>query len=68
MRRVVLAVLLANILAGCTTYYHHPSGKADFNRDKRECERIAEQAYSKNGTRVCDEIDRCLKSRGWVSR
>ena len=68
MRRVLLAVFLTTVLAGCTTYYQHPSGKADFNTDKKECQRIAEQTYSKNDTRVCDEIDRCLKSRGWTSR
>jgi hypothetical protein len=68
MRRVLLTVLLSSLLAACTTYYHHPGGNANFDKDKRECQKIAEKNYINDDARVCDEIDRCLKSRGWVTR
>ncbi len=67
MKRVVFIVIFIFGLVGCVTYYEHPTKKsaAEFNRDKHECQRIAEQVYLKNHTRVCDEVDRCLLARGW---
>ena len=67
MKRVVLIVPFIFVLCGCVVYYDHPTKRsgAEFNRDKSDCERIAEQEYSRKGTRVCDEVDRCLASKGW---
>ncbi len=63
----LVAPLLTFFMAGCTVYYYQP-GKtnADFERDKRYCEKIAEARYHDNYTRMCDEIDRCLvNTKGW---
>jgi hypothetical protein len=61
----MMAPLIA-ILTGCTHYYYKPGmTKADFNRDKRDCQRTASQTALRNQTRVCDEIERCLIAKGW---
>jgi uncharacterized protein YceK len=67
MNRFVLVSCVVLLLAGCATYYSHPTKKspAEFERDKRSCQRTAEQAAATRRTRVCDEIDRCLLSKGW---
>ena len=62
-----LAAFSMSVMGGCTVYYAQP-GKtnADFERDKRYCERVAEREAPRNGTRPCDEVDRCLVSlKGW---
>jgi hypothetical protein len=64
---LVLASILIPFAGGCTVYYKQP-GKttADFDRDKRYCERIAREKYKDNYTRMCDETDRCLvNEKGW---
>jgi len=64
---IVLMIFLVAVMTGCTVYYTQP-GKttADFNRDKKYCEAIAERQYHGNQTRICDEIDRCLvNTKGW---
>ncbi len=69
MIKLVYALLAAFVLSGCATYYEHPTKKtnAAFERDKRECERIAEPIAAKKGTRICDEIDKCLvNTKGWT--
>ncbi len=67
MKRVAAIMVFAAFLGGCATYYDHPTKKtsAEFNRDKRDCERIAEPAAQRKHTRVCDEVDACLLSKGW---
>ena len=62
----VLCLTLPIILGGCVVNYtQRGKTQADFERDKASCTQIAEQTYQKKGTRVCDEVDACLKSRGW---
>ena len=67
MKRVLLIMLFIFALCGCVVHYDHPTKKsaAEFKRDKADCERIAEQEYSRKGTRVCDEVDQCLVAKGW---
>lgn len=61
-----MCLMLFLISAGCVVHYEQ-RGKtqADFDRDKKYCESIAEKEHQRKGTRVCDEVDACLKSRGW---
>lgn len=70
MRFMFLGLCLAFslVLGGCVVHYEQ-RGKtqADFQRDKQQCEAIAEREYQRKGTRVCDEVDACLKSRGWTA-
>lgn len=67
MKRIPLVIFLMAVLIGCTVYYTKPGkGAADFSKDKRYCEGIAEKEAARNGTRICDEIDRCLvNTKGW---
>ncbi len=67
MIRVLVILLFIVALCGCVTYYDHPTKKstAEWNKDKAECERIAEREYARKGTRVCDEVDQCLVAKGW---
>lgn len=59
-------ILLIASLGGCVVHYEKPGQtQAEFDRDKRYCEGVAEQEYVRRGTRVCDEVDRCLISKGW---
>lgn len=62
------ALFLLSTLGGCIVSYEQP-GKtaADFARDKKYCESVAEKEYVRKGTRVCDEVDACLISKGWKS-
>jgi hypothetical protein len=67
MKWAVLIMLVLTGLTGCTAYYTQP-GKdtAHFKKDKRYCDGVAERRAARNGTRVCDEIDRCLTNqKGW---
>jgi hypothetical protein len=67
MKRLLLIMPLIAVLTGCTAHYIQPGkSAADFNRDKRYCQGIAEREAARKGTRVCDEIDRCLvNTKGW---
>lgn len=67
MKRLILVVPLVLVLSGCTHYYVHPTKKstAEFNRDKRECQRGAAAEAERRGTKVCDEVERCLIGKGW---
>lgn len=67
MKHKLLIILLIFVTVGCTAYYTKPGkSNADFNRDKQYCEGIAKREAARNGTRVCDEIDRCLvNTKGW---
>jgi hypothetical protein len=66
-RQVLLIIFLMTFMAGCTAYYTKPGrSTAEFNRDKQYCEGIGKQEAARKGTRVCDEIDRCLvNTKGW---
>jgi hypothetical protein len=66
--RLIPAFALALVLSGCSHYYVHPEKKttAEFNKDKRECEKIADREAARNGTKPCDEVEKCLiTSKGW---
>jgi hypothetical protein len=67
MKSLVFAVITALILSGCTHYYVHPTKKttAEFNRDQDECSRIGAREATRNGTKPCDETERCLIGKGW---
>jgi hypothetical protein len=56
------------IFGGCVVNYsRRGKTQGDFDRDKATCTNIAEQTYQQKGTRVCDEVDVCLKARGWMA-
>ena len=66
MKRLLLLTVLAALIPACTHYYVKPGQtSADFARDKRECDKIAEKASARNGTKVCDECEKCLLAKGW---
>jgi hypothetical protein len=67
MKNVLLIIFLMYILTGCAVYYTKPGkSPADFNQDKQYCEGVAKQEAARKGTRLCDEIDRCLvNTKGW---
>jgi len=67
MRLAFIIIFITILITGCTVYYTQ-KGKntADFNRDKKYCEGVAEKEAARKGTRVCDEVDRCLvNTKGW---
>ncbi|MEN6616199.1 MAG: hypothetical protein ABFD12_06550 [Syntrophorhabdus sp.] len=56
------------VTGGCmVNYTQRGKTQSDFDRDKRYCDQVAETQYKVKGTRVCDEVDACLKSRGWTA-
>jgi hypothetical protein len=63
----VLVLIFAFVLSGCAHYYIHPTKKsnAEFDQDRKECTRIGEREAIRNKTKPCDEIERCLFSKGW---
>jgi uncharacterized protein YceK len=67
MRAIMVALMLVALTAGCTmTYTHTRKGQADFDRDKADCQKVAAREAARNGTRTCDEVDRCLvTTKGW---
>jgi hypothetical protein len=73
MKRFFLYTLAFLFLAGCAPrLYCHPSKVAeDFEREKYDCEKVAEQSAANWGVKggvyfIVKEMDRCLKSRyGW---
>jgi len=66
MKRLLLLTVMAVLIPACTHYYVKPGRTgADFNRDKRECEKIAEKEAARKGTRECDESEKCLLAKGW---
>jgi len=63
---ILMVIFLMAVLTGCIAFYDKPGkSNSDFERDKKYCEGVAEKVYVRNGTRVCDEVDRCLISKGW---
>ena len=66
MKRVLLLLVMAVLIPACTHYYVKAGcTAADFARDKRECDRIAEKEAARKGTRQCDECEKCLLAKGW---
>jgi hypothetical protein len=66
MKRLLLLTVMAVLIPACTHYYVKPGRTtADFNRDKRECEKVAEKEAARKGTRTCDESEKCLLAKGW---
>jgi len=67
MKSLILVVPLALVLSGCAHYFVHPTKTttAEFNSDKRACEKTADREAVKRGTRPCDEVERCLTGKGW---
>ncbi|MHB8109890.1 MAG: hypothetical protein ACYDHW_07645 [Syntrophorhabdaceae bacterium] len=65
---IILGIILAiPVFSGGCMIRYEQRGKtqADFDRDKKYCEQVGQTEYKRKGTRVCDEIDACLKARGW---
>ena len=66
MKRLLLLMTMIVLVPACTHYYYKPGQtSASFNRDKRECQRIAEKEATRKGTRICDECEKCLLAKGW---
>ena len=66
MKRLLLAAAMVVIIPACTHYYVKPGqSAADFIRDQRLCQKIAEKEAARKGTRVCDECEKCLLAKGW---
>lgn len=61
-----LCLTLCPILGGCVVgYEQRGKTQADFDRDKKYCQSVAEKEYQRKGTRICDEAEACLRSLGW---
>ena len=66
MKKLLLLVAMIVLIPACTHYYVKPGQtSASFDRDKRECQRIAEKEATHKGTRICDECEKCLLAKGW---
>lgn len=71
---ILILLLILLLLIGCApTVYTHPTKNAqDFERDKYDCEKIAEQSAANWGSRgnlfiIADEMKRCLELKfGWT--
>lgn len=74
MIRVIFAVLLLLTMGGCapTVFTHPTKNNQDFERDKYDCEKVAEQSAANWGAKgnpfiIADEIKRCLQLKhGWI--
>lgn len=73
MIRTALSLLLLLAINGCapTVFVHPTKNNEDFERDKYECEKIAEQSAANWGSRgnpfmIANEMKRCLQLKfGW---
>jgi hypothetical protein len=67
MKNLASALALLLVLSGCTHYYVHPTKTtAEFNKDKKECEKIGNREAARNNTKPCDEAEKCLiTTKGW---
>ncbi len=73
MKRL-LFLPLALFVSGCApTLYCHPSKtQADFDREKYDCEKVAEQSAANWGSKgnifmIADEMNKCLRLKyGWT--
>jgi len=66
MKRLLLLMAMIVLVPACTHYYVKPGQtSANFDRDKRECQRIAEKEAARKGTRIYDECEKCLLAKGW---
>jgi hypothetical protein len=73
MRKLVIGVLVAGVFGCAPKVYTHPTKNAqDFERDKYQCEKIAEQSAANTGAKgnpfiIVQEQQRCLELQmGWV--
>jgi len=72
-RKIILILIILLVFSGCApTMYVHPTKDAqDFEHDKYECEKIAEQSAANWGSpgnpfMIANEIRRCLELKyGW---
>jgi hypothetical protein len=70
MKKAFCLLMLLGVLPlfvpACTHYYVKPGAtNSDFRRDKAACEKVGARESLKNGTRSCDETERCLEAKGW---
>jgi hypothetical protein len=72
---LLLILILPVTISACATTYAHPTKNASrFEGDEADCRRTAQSVAAKKvaagrDCSVCDEIDRCLKMKGWkISR
>ena len=73
MKKILFIIISFAFLSGCArTVYTHPyKDAADFERDKYECEKIAEQSAANLGMRgnpfyIVDETFKCMRlKQGW---
>ena len=69
MKRTMLLVGILFLLTGCgigSTYRHPTKTQTDFEKDRFECEMIAEQSAANWGSRgnifmIARDTDRCLR-------
>ena len=72
MKRLILISTIV-VLSGCAPmiFTHPDKDQSDFNRDKYECTKIAEQSVCSRGAcgnifMMIDEIQQCLQLKfGW---
>jgi hypothetical protein len=66
MKKLLILVAMTVLIPACTHYYvKQGQTSANFDRDKRECQRIAEKEAARKGTRIYDECEKCLLAKGW---
>jgi len=70
--KIFFLLILIFISACATTHWVHPTKNAqDFERDKYDCEKVAEQSAANTGDRgnifiLANEMSRCLRLKhGW---
>ncbi len=73
MKKIILIVGILFLLGGCVGGLTHlTKNEQDFERDKYECQMIAEQSAVNWGSRgnifmIAQEINRCMRLKfGWV--
>ena len=73
MKRITLIVGFLFLLGGCAGGLTHlTKNEQDFERDKYECQMIAEQSAANWGSRgnifmIAQEINRCMRLKfGWT--
>ena len=72
MKRILLLACLALSFVGCQVMYHHPTKTADdFERDKFDCQTVAEQSAYNVGQAgnfwwINSRVNQCLQAKhGW---
>jgi len=67
IKTALIIALMTLGLTGCAAKYTHPTKTTqDFERDRRDCQAIAEKTAAKKGVPVCEETRDCLETKkGW---